>query len=144
MKIKLGPIEIEQESVSDEILLNEFKKSKKDVEEYLEEKSKFFDLTLKNIIGGKTVKMIKDFVFTIIGGIAFIGWSVYVFYISKDAFVWNEMDLGTIIYIFLQALLIIFICLLPVLLISGFLQIVNAISSHKEKTFIECTTDSPI
>lgn len=133
MKIKLGPIEIEQESLSDELLLNEYKKSKEDVEEYLEEKSKYFDLTLKNIIGGKTVKMIKDFVLTIIGGVVFVGWSIYVFYISKDAFVWKEMNLETTFYILIQALLIIFICLLPVMLISGFLQIVNKISSLKDK-----------
>lgn len=133
MKIKLGPIEIEQESLSDELLLNEYKKSKEDVEKYLEEKSKYFDLTLKNIIGGKTVKMIKDFVLTIIGGVVFVGWSIYVFYISKDAFVWKEMNLETTFYILIQALLIIFICLLPVMLISGFLQIVNKISSLKDK-----------
>ena len=133
MKIKLGPIEIEQESLSDELLLNEYKKSKEDVEEYLEEKSKYFDLTLKNIIGGKTVKIIKDFVLTIIGGVVFVGWSIYVFYISKDAFVWKEMNLETTFYILIQALLIIFICLLPVMLISGFLQIVNKISSLKDK-----------
>ena len=122
MKIKIGSIEIEQESLSDEILFKEYEKSQKDVEGYLEEKSKFFDLTLKNIIAGKTMKMIRDFIFAIIGGVVFIGWSVYVFYVSKDAFVWNEMNLETIIYIFLQALLLIFICLLPVILISGFLK----------------------
>lgn len=133
MKIKLGPIEIEQESLSDEILLNEYKKSKKDVEKYLEEKSKYFDLTLKNIIGGKTVKMIKDFVFAIVGGVVFVGWTIYVLYISKDAFVWKEMNLETTFYILIQALLIIFVCLLPVMLISGFLQIVNKIPSFKDK-----------
>ena len=93
MKIKIGPIEIEQESVADNVLFEEYKKSEKDVTKYLEEKSKFFDLTLKNIIAGKTMKMIRDFIFTIIGGVVFIGWSIYVFYISKDSFVWNEMNL---------------------------------------------------
>ena len=74
------------------------------------------------------MKMIRDFIFTIIGGVAFIGWSAYVFYVSKDAFIWKETDLGGIIYILFQALLIIFICLLPVMLISGFIQAITKIS----------------
>lgn len=132
MKIKIGPIEIEQESVADNVLFEEYKKSEKDVTKYLEEKSKFFDLTLKNIIAGKTMKMIRDFIFTIIGGVVFIGWSIYVFYISKDSFVWNEMNPETIIYVFLQSLLIIFVCLLPVMLISGFIKIVAKVSGIRE------------
>ena len=50
MKIKLGPVEIEQDSLKDEVLYSEFKKSPKEVEKYLAEKSKFFDLTLTDVI----------------------------------------------------------------------------------------------
>ena len=80
MKLKIGPVEIEQDSIKDEILFNEFKESPKEVEKYLLEKSKYFDLTLKNTIAGKTMKMITDFAMGLAGGIFFLGWSFYVFY----------------------------------------------------------------
>ena len=123
MKIKIGPVEIEQDSLKDEILFNEYKQSPKDVEKYLVEKSKFFDLTLKNTIAGKTVKMIKNFIFSIASAVFFVGWSLYVFYISKDAFTWNEMNLETAISAFLQSLLILGICFLPLILINGYIAL---------------------
>ena len=123
MKIKIGPVEIEQDSLKDEILFNEYKQSPKDVEKYLVEKSKFFDLTLKNTIAGKTVKMIKNFIFSIASAVFFVGWSLYVFYISKDAFTWNEMNLETAISAFLQSLLILGICFLFLILINGYIAL---------------------
>ena len=133
MKIKLGPVEIEQDSLKDEVLYSEFKKSPKEVEKYLAEKSKFFDLTLKNTLAGKTMKMIRSFIFSIGGLVFFVGWSLYVFYISKDAFVWDEMNLQTAILAILQSLLIIGICFLPLILVAGYVKIVNTINSKKEQ-----------
>ena len=46
MKFKIGPVEV---------LFAEYKKSPKNVEKYLAEKSKFIDLTLKNLLAGKTM-----------------------------------------------------------------------------------------
>ena len=132
MKIKIGPIEVEQDVVKDEALFEVYKNSPKDVEKYFEEKSKILDLTLKNIIGGKTMKMIRDFVFTLIAGIAFIGWSGYVFYVSKEVFVWEELTIGTAITLFLQALMIIFICFLPVIIIGGFIKLFELFSNMRK------------
>ena len=132
MKIKLGPIEVEQDVIKDESLFEVYKDSPKDVEKYFEEKSKILDLTLKNIIGGKTMKMIRDFVFTMIAGIAFIGWSGYVFYVSKEVFVWEELTVETAITLFLQALMIIFICFLPVIIVGGFFKLVGLFSNMRK------------
>ena len=134
MRIKLGPVEIEQDPIKDDVLYNEYKESPKTVEKYLAEKSKFLDLSLKNIIAGKTMKMIIDFVFTIAGGIAFVGWALYVFYISKDSFVWKEMSLETFFSVILQAILIIVICFLPVILVTGCFMLTRRIRSKKEET----------
>ena len=134
MRIKLGPVEIEQDPIKDDVLYNEYKESPKTVEKYLAEKSKFLDLSLKNIIAGKTMKMIIDFVFTIAGGIAFVGWALYVFYISKDSFVWKEMGLETFFSVILQAILIIVICFLPVILVAGCFMLTRRIRSKKEET----------
>ena len=134
MRIKLGPVEIEQDPIKDDVLYNEYKESPKTVEKYLAEKSKFLDLSLKNIIAGKTMKMIIDFVFTIAGGIAFVGWALYVFYISKDSFVWKEMSLETFFSVILQAILIIVICFLPVILVAGCFMLTRRIRSKKEET----------
>ena len=131
MKIKIGPIEIEQDSLKDEILYSEYKKSPKDVEKYLVEKSKFFDLTLKNTIAGKTMKMIKNFVFSIASAVFFVGWSLYVFYVSKDAFVWKQMSMDTVVSATLQALLILCICFLPLILINGFIALSSVVFSKK-------------
>ena len=133
MRIKLGPVEIEQDPIKDDVLYNEYKESPKTVEKYLAEKSKFLDLSLKNIIAGKTMKMIIDFVFTIAGGIAFVGWALYVFYISKDSFVWKEMSLETFFSVILQAILIIAICFLPVILVTGCFMLTKRIRSKKEE-----------
>lgn len=122
MKIKLGPVEIEQDPIKDELFFDEYKKSPKAVEKYLEEKSKLFDLSLKNIIAGRTTRLIMDAAFSIAGGVAFVGWIIYVFYVSKDSFVWEELGPQTVLSVLLQALLILFICFLPVILIGvGFL-----------------------
>lgn len=133
MKIKIGPIEVEQDALKDEVLFNEYKNSPKEFEKYLNEKSKFLDITLKNIIAGKTMKMIRDFVLTIVAGIVFTGWSLYVFYISKDSFVWKEMNLETAVSVALQSLLIIGICFLPVILVGGFIKITGLIAARKVK-----------
>ena len=131
MKLKIGPVEIEQDSIKDEILFNEFMESPKEVEKYLLEKSKYFDLTLKNTIAGKTMKMITDFAMGLAGGIFFLGWSFYVFYSLRDVFVWQEMNLSTAFSVLLESLMIIFICLLPVILIMGFMKIVKYYSNRK-------------
>ncbi len=131
MKLKIGPVEIEQDSIKDDILFNEFKESPKEVEKYLLEKSKYFDLTLKNTIAGKTMKMITDFVLGLAGGIFFLGWSFYVFYSSRDVFVWQEMNVSTAFSVFLESLMILFICLLPVILILSFLKILKYFSNRK-------------
>ena len=131
MKLKIGPVEIEQDSIKDEILFNEFKESPNEVEKYLLEKSKYFDLTLKNTIAGKTMKMITDFAMGLAGGIFFLGWSFYVFYSLRDVFVWQEMNLSTAFSVLLESLMIIFICLLPVILIMGFMKIVKYYSNRK-------------
>ena len=125
MRIKIGPVEIEQDSIKDEILFNEYKESPKNVEKYLVEKSKFYDLTLKNLIAGKTMRMIKNFFISIAGTIFFVGWSLYVFYISKDSFVWKEMNLETALSVVLQALLIIGICFLPLGLLAGYIKLTS-------------------
>ena len=129
MKIKIGPVEIEQDSLKDEILYNEYKKSPKDVEKYLVEKSKFFDLTLKNTIAGKTMKMIKNFIFSIASAVFFVGWSLYVFYVSKDAFEWKQMSMDTVVSATLQALFILCICFLPLILINGYIALTSRESS---------------
>ena len=129
MKIKIGPVEIEQDSLKDEILYNEYKKSPKDVEKYLVEKSKFFDLTLKNTIAGKTMKMIKNFIFSIASAVFFVGWSLYVFYVSKDAFEWKQMSMDTVVSASLQALFILCICFLPLILINGYIALTSRESS---------------
>ena len=131
MKIKIGPVEIEQDSLKDEILFNEYKQSPKDVEKYLVEKSKFFDLTLKNTIAGKTMKMIKNFIFSIASAVFFVGWSLYIFYISKDAFTWEQMNLQTAIFAVLQSLLILGICFLPLILINGFIALTSRDTSKQ-------------
>lgn len=131
MKIKLGPLEVEQDALKDEILYPEYKESPEKVEKYLAEKSKVLDMTLKNTIAGKTVGMIIESILTLVGGIFFVGWSVYVFYTSRDVFIWKEFTLGTAITFFLQALLIMFICFLPVFLIAGVIAIVQAIYGKK-------------
>jgi hypothetical protein len=131
MKLKIGPVEIEQDSIKDDILFNEFKESPKEVEKYLLEKSKYFDLTLKNTIAGKTMKMITDFALGLAGGIFFLGWSFYVFYSSRDVFVWQEMNVSTAFSVFLGSLMILFICLLPVILILSFLKILKYFSNRK-------------
>ena len=133
MKIRIGPVEVEQNPIQDETLFNEYKESPEVVEKYLVEKSKFLDLTLKNTIAGKTMKMIRDFFYTLVGSVAFIGWAVYVFYVSKDAFVWEEMSPETAISVFLQALLVIFICFLPVMIITGLVKAASKISSLRNK-----------
>ena len=79
------------------------------------------------------MKMIIDFVFTIAGGIAFVGWALYVFYISKDSFVWKEMSLETFFSVILQAILIIAICFLPVILVTGCFMLTKRIRSKKEE-----------
>ena len=79
MKVKIGPVEIEQDSIKDEVLFEKYKKDPKHVQKYLEEKSKVFDLTLKHLIGGKTMKMVKDSAYAIITGIFFVGWSLYIY-----------------------------------------------------------------
>lgn len=122
MKLKIGPIEIDHDPIKDEVLFAAFKESPKDVDKYLAERSKFFDLALRNLIAGRTMRMIRDFIYTLFGGAVFIGWSIYVFFVSKDAFVWKELSLENVIYILLQAFLVIFVCLLPIILIGGFLK----------------------
>ena len=133
MKIKIGPVEVEQDPIKDEVLFGHYKESPKEVEKYLDEKSKFLDLTIKNLIAGRTVKMIKDFIFSLVASVVFIGWSLYVFYVSKDAFVWEKLDLQTTFYILLQALLIIAICFLPVILIGGFIKLVSKLTERKTR-----------
>ena len=125
MKIKIGPVEIEQDSIKDEVLFAYYKESPKEVEKFLVEKSKFYDLTLKNIVAGKTMKMIRNFAFSIAGIVFFVGWSLYVFYASKDYFVWDKLSLDTAISVFLQAMLILGICLLPVGLIAIYMKLVS-------------------
>ncbi|MBP3891672.1 MAG: hypothetical protein J6D29_05815 [Solobacterium sp.] len=131
MKIKIGPVEVEQDEINDATLFDKYQESPKEVEKYLVEKSRFYDLTLRNIIAGRTTRMVRDAIFTIIGGVFFTGWSLYVFYISKDAFEWQGMTLTTAISILLQALLVMGICFLPVVLIGGFLKILKYFSSKK-------------
>ena len=133
MKIKLGPVEVEQDAIKDETLYEEYKKSPKEVEKYLAQRSKQLDLTLQSLITGKTVKAIRDFIFTIIGGIIFAAWSIYVFYVSKDAFVWKEMNFNTVVSVILQALLIIVICFLPAALVGGGLKTSEKIRNMQEK-----------
>ena len=133
MKLKIGPVEIEQEAIKDEVLFNEFKESPKMVEKYLDEKSKYFDLALKNTIDGKTMKMIRDFALGLVGGVFFLGWSFYVFYESKDLINWNEISLETALEGLMIALLILFICFLPIILVGGFLKITSYFSVRKKK-----------
>ena len=132
MKIKLGPVEIEQDGLKDEVLYNEYKESPKTVEKYLGEKSKYFDLTIKNLIAGKTLKTIKNFIISVASWVFFVAWSLYVFWESKDAFVWNEFSLETIFGVLLQALLILGICFLPVVLVEGFFKLTSVISGRKK------------
>ena len=132
MKIKFGPVEFEQDALKDEILLEEYKKSPKEVEKYLKEKSKFYDETLKNIIAGKTMKTVRDFIFSIVGVVFFTGWSLYVFFVSKDAIIWDKINVGNAFSVILQAFFIILICFMPVILIAGFLKIINIIASRKK------------
>lgn len=132
MKIKFGPVEFEQDALKDEILLEEYKKSPKEVEKYLKEKSKFYDETLKNIIAGKTMKTVRDFIFSIAGVVFFTGWSLYVFFVSKDAIVWDEVNAGNAFSVILQAFFIILICFMPVILVAGLIKIVNIIASRKK------------
>ena len=132
MKIKFGPVEFEQDALKDEILLEEYKKSPKEVEKYLKEKSKFYDETLKNIIAGKTMKTVRDFIFSIVGVVFFTGWSLYVFFVSKDAIVWDEVNAGNAFSVILQAFFIILICFMPVILIVGLIKTVNIIASRKK------------
>ena len=133
MKLKIGPVEIEQEAIKDEVLFNEFKESPKMVEKYLDEKSKYFDLALKNTIDGKTMKMIRDFALGLVGGVFFLGWSFYVFYELKDLINWNEISLETALEGLMIALLILFICFLPIILVGGFLKITSYFSARKKK-----------
>ena len=133
MKIKIGPVEVEQDSINDEVLFDRYKKEPKEVQKYLVEKSKYYDLTLKNIIAGKTMNMIKNFVISIAALIFFTGWSLYVFYVSKDAFTWQEMNLESTMTFILEALLILAICFLPVGLVAGFLKFVSKKASSKEE-----------
>lgn len=142
MKIKLGPVEIEQDPIKDELLYNEYKESPKIVEKYLVEKSKYFDLTLKNIIAGKTMKMIRDTVFSIAGSVAFVGWIIYVFYVSKDSFVWKEISPEATFLVVVQALLIIGICFLPVLLVVGCFTVKNKISASRKTETPENKSDN--
>lgn len=132
MKIKFGPVEFEQDALKDEILLEEYKKSPKEVEKYLKEKSKFYDETLKNIIAGKTMKTVRDFILSIAGVVFFTGWSLYVFFVSKDAIVWDEVNAGNAFSVILQAFFIILICFMPVILVAGLIKIVNIIASRKK------------
>ena len=132
MKIKLGPVEIEQDGLKDEVLYNEYKESPKTVEKYIGEKSKYFDLTIKNLIAGKTLKTIKNFIISVASWIFFVAWSLYVFWESKDAFVWNEFSLETIFGVLLQSLLILGICFLPVVLVEGFFKLTSVISGRKK------------
>lgn len=133
MKLKIGPVEIEQEAMKDDVLFNEFKESPKLVGKYLEEKSKYFDLALKNTIDGKTMKMIRDFALGLVGGVFFLGWSFYVFFESKDLFEWNGMTLGTALAGLMTALLVLFICFLPVILVGGFMKVAAYFSTKKKK-----------
>lgn len=133
MKIKIGPVEVEQDPIKDELLFPEYKESAKLVDRYLSEKGKVLDFTVKNLIAGKTVKMIRDFVITIVGGIIFTGWCLYVFWVSKDSFVWKEMSLHTVITVVLQALLIFFICFLPAGLVGGGLKTASKIKELSGK-----------
>ena len=133
MKVKIGPVEIEQDSIKDEVLFEKYKKDPKHVQKYLEEKSKVFDLTLKHLIGGKTMKMVKDSAYAIITGIFFVGWSLYIFYVSKDSFTWEELTLESTLTFILQAFLILGICFLPVGLVAGFFKILYRNSDHKDK-----------
>ncbi|MBO7677283.1 MAG: hypothetical protein J6S49_07195 [Erysipelotrichaceae bacterium] len=133
MKLKIGPVEIEQEAMKDDVLFNEFKESPKLVGKYLEEKSKYFDLALKNTIDGKTMKMIRDFALGLVGGVFFLGWSFYVFFESKDLFEWNGMTLGTALAGLMTALLVLFICFLPVILVGGFMKVASYFSTKKKK-----------
>ena len=143
MKIKIGPIEVEQDAIKDEVLYNEYKQSPKDVEKYLNVKSKVLDLTMKNVIAGKTMKMIFEFVFSIIGSVVFGAWSIFVFYTSKDAFVWKEMNLQTAFSVLLQALLIIFICFLPVILLGGFYKLYTFFAARNKVKKDEQETKKP-
>ena len=133
MKLKIGPVEIEQEAMKDDVLFNEFKESPKLVGKYLEEKSKYFDLALKNTIDGKTMKMIRDFALGLVGGVFFLGWSFYVFFESKDLFEWNGMTLGTALAGLMTALLVLFICFLPVILVGGFMKVAAYFSTKKKR-----------
>ncbi len=137
MKLKIGPIEIEQDSIKDDLLFNEYKKSPKEVEKYLLEKSKYFDLALKNTIAGKTMKTITDFALSLAGGVFFLAWSFYVFYSSRDLFVWKEMDLASAFFVLLEALLIIGICLLPVALSGGLTMLVRFFNNRKNMKLLE-------
>ena len=132
MKIKLGPVEIEQDGLKDEVLYNEYKESPKTVEKYIGEKSKYFDLTIKNLVAGKTLKTIKNFIVSVASWVFFVAWSLYVFWESKDAFVWNEFSLETIFGVLLQSLLILGICFLPVVLVEGFFKLTSVISGRKK------------
>ena len=77
--------------------------------------------------------MIRNFIFSIAGTVFFVGWSIYVFYVSKDAFSWEEMNLQSAILAILQALLILTICFLPVMLIGGGIKVSTKINSKKSE-----------
>ena len=131
MKVKIGPVEIEQDAIKDEILYNEYKESPKTVEKYLAEKSKFYDMTLKHIIAGKTTKMVRDFIFTIAGGVLFTGWVLYVLYISRDAFVWKEISLNTAFTVIMEVLLMMVVCFMPAGLVGGCLKLFSMFNSRR-------------
>ena len=132
MKIKIGPVELEQDPIKDEVLFNDYKESPKTVEKYLAEKSKYFDMTLKNVLDGKTMRTFKNFLFFVLGTVFFVGWSLYVFYISKDHFVWKEPSLQNTINVFLQTFLILGVCLFPVVFLGGFFKL-SSKKADKEK-----------
>lgn len=132
MKIKIGPVELEQDPIKDEVLFNDYKESPKTVEKYLAEKSKYFDMTLKNILVGKTMRAVRNFLLSVAGTVFFVGWSLYVFYISKEHFVWKEPSLQNTINVILQALLILGICLFPVAFLGGFFKL-SSKKANKEK-----------
>ena len=132
MKIKIGPVEVEQDPIKDEVLYDKYKKDPKEVQKYLVEKSKYLDLSLKQLLAGKTMKMLRDSALAIAVGIFFIGWSLYIFYVSKDSFAWDELTLESTLIFILQAFLILGICFLPVGLVTGFFKFLSRRSAHKD------------
>ena len=132
MKIKIGPVEVEQDSIKDEVLFDRYIKEPKEVQKYLAEKSKYLDLSLKHLLAGKTMKMIRDSAFALAAGIFFVGWSLYVFYVSKDSFAWEELTFESTVTFILQAFLILGICFLPVGLVTGFFKLLSRRSAYKD------------